>query len=815
MFNFNRSRDQKNGDIIVPLLPLRDVVVFPHMIVPLFVGREKSIHALESAMKQEKGIFLAAQKTAENDDPAPDDIYNMGTLGSIIQLLRLPDGTVKALIEGRERGAIREFIPNENYFLVDVRLVDDECDQKDIVKLEALMRNIMEAFETYVKLSKKIPTEILTSMASTTDPSKLADLAASHLQLKLTDKQKILETVRVSERLEKIYSLMMSEIEILEVESRIKKRVKKQMEKTQKDYYLNEQMRAIQKEMGEDDTFKAEIKELEKKLRDKKMSQEAREKVEHEIKKLKMMAPMSAEATVVRNYIDWIISLPWEEKTQNNYTLKESETILEDDHYGLKKVKERILEYLAVQHLVKKKKGSILCLVGPPGVGKTSVAKSVARATNRKFVRLSLGGLRDEAEIRGHRRTYIGAMPGKIVQLLKKAGTNNPVFCLDEIDKLSSDFRGDPASALLEVLDPEQNNAFNDNYLEVDYDVSEVMFITTANVLQTIPPALQDRMEVIRIAGYTEPEKLNIAKKYLVPKEMEANGLDEHNISFTDGALLVLIRNYTREAGVRNLQREIASICRKVARNIVAEGGGKRISITARKVEKYLGVKKFRFSETEGMDRIGLTIGLAWTEVGGELLNIESTVMPGTGKITLTGKLGDVMQESAHAAFTYVRAKADELGLNRNFYKELDVHIHVPEGAIPKDGPSAGIAMATSIASAFLKQKVRNDLAMTGEITLRGRVLPIGGLKEKLLAAHRGHIKTVIIPRENEKDLEEDIPANVLRELEIVFVDNVEEVLKLALIRGEPGTDQGKKGNFGPAKYTDSRSEIRVSLRRQ
>ena len=782
MFNFNKNRETRNGELIIPLLPLRDVVVFPHMIVPLFVGREKSINALESSMKYEKGIFLAAQRNAEKDDPADDDIYRIGTIGSIIQLLRLPDGTVKALIEGKKRGIIKEYIPNEKFFLVSAEELEDAVNPRDNLKIEALMRNIVNTLERYAKLSKKVPIEILGSISSITDPVRLADLASSHLHVKLDEKQKILESHDIGERLEKIYSLMMAEIEIMEIEGRIKKRVKKQMEKTQKDYYLNEQMRAIQKEMGEDDSFKNEIRELEKKLKNKKMSDEAHTKVEHEIKKLKMMAPMSAEATVVRNYIDWLLSLPWNEKTENDKTLKESETILEEDHYGLKKVKERILEYLAVQHLVKKKKGSILCLVGPPGVGKTSVAKSIARATNRKFVRLSLGGLRDEAEIRGHRRTYIGAMPGKIVQLLRKAGSNNPVFCLDEIDKLSSDFRGDPSSALLEVLDTEQNFAFNDNYLEVDYDVSEVMFITTANVLQTIPAALQDRMEVIRIAGYIEPEKLNIAKKYLVPKEMEANGLNDSTITFSDGALLALIRNYTREAGVRNLQREIASICRKVARTIVADGANGKVRITANSVEKFLGVKKFRFGQTEGRDRIGLAVGLAWTEVGGELLNIEATVMPGTGKLTLTGKLGDVMQESAQAAFTYVRSKAESLGLDKNFYKEFDVHVHVPEGAIPKDGPSAGIAMATSIASAFLKRKVRNDCAMTGEITLRGNVLPIGGLKEKLLAAHRGHVKTVIIPKENEKDLEDDIPANVLKELEIVLVENVEEVIQRAML---------------------------------
>ncbi len=790
MFDFNRKPEEiKSDKLVIPLLPLRDVVVFPYMIVPLFVGREKSIDALEYAMQHDKEIFLAAQKSAEIDEPTEDDIYTVGTIGNIIQLLRLPDGTVKALVEGRRRGVVKDYLPNEDFFMVDVDELDERYAPQSDTKLEALIRNVVEAFTKYAKISRKVPSELMGSFSSTENPSKLADTVAAHLYVKLDERQKVLETTDVAERLEKIYALMMAEIEILQVEGRIRKRVKSQMEKTQKDYYLNEQMRAIQKEMGEDDSFKAEMRELEKKLKEKKLTEEAHQKVKQEMKKLKMMAPMSAEATVVRNYVDWLLALPWYEKTEDRTELKESEVILEEDHYGLKEVKERILEYLAVQTLSKKKKGSILCLVGPPGVGKTSIAKSIARATNRKFVRLSLGGLRDEAEIRGHRRTYIGAMPGKIIQLLKKAGSSNPVFCLDEIDKLSSDFRGDPASALLEVLDPEQNVAFNDNYLEVDYDLSDIMFITTANVLQTIPAALQDRTEVIRIAGYTEPEKLNIARKYLVAKELETNGLTEKNIAFSEGSLLTIIRKYTREAGVRNLEREIASVCRKVARRIVTNGNTRKIKVGSKSVEKYLGIPKFRFGEIEGKDRIGLTVGLAWTEVGGELLTIESSVMPGTGKLTLTGKLGDVMQESAQAALTYVRSRAEALGLKENFYKELDIHVHVPEGAIPKDGPSAGIAMATSIASALLKKKVRSDLAMTGEITLRGRVLPIGGLKEKLLAAHRGRIKTVIIPIENEKDLA-DIPANILRELEIVFVENVDDVLQRAFIpEDKPETD--------------------------
>jgi ATP-dependent Lon protease len=780
MLDFIKNKEKEEKIISVPLLPLRDVVVFPHMIVPLFVGREKSIAALESAMKFEKGIFMAAQKSAQKDEPTENDIHKVGSIGIIIQLLRLPDGTVKVLVEGKKRGIIREYLPNEDFFLVNVEEIQD-IDDGNQVRAEALVRNIREAFENYAKLSKKVHVEIVGTIASIESSSKLADVVVSNINLKLEDKQKILETININDRLEAIYEFMLGEIEILEVEEKIKRRVKKQMEKTQKDYYLNEQMRAIQKEMGEKDDFKNEIAELEKRLKQKKLSEEAHKKVKHEIKKLQMMAPMSAEATVVRNYIDWLLDMPWSEKTENKYTLKESEVILEEDHFGLKKVKERILEYLAVQTLVNKNKGPILCFVGPPGVGKTSVAKSVARATNRKFVRLSLGGVRDEAEIRGHRRTYIGALPGKIIQLLKKAGSNNPVFCLDEVDKLSSDFRGDPSSALLEVLDPEQNIAFNDNYLEVDYDLSDVMFITTANILQTIPAPLQDRMEVIRLAGYTEPEKMCIAKKFLVAKEMEANGLTKENIVFTDGALLTMVRQYTREAGVRNLEREIASICRKVAREIVTNGGGSQIKITSKSVTKYLGVQKFRHGETEGKDDIGLCVGLAWTEVGGELLTIESALMKGSGKMVLTGKLGDVMQESAQAALTYVRARAEQLGLEENFYKEIDIHIHVPEGAIPKDGPSAGIAMATSIASAFMKKKVRGDLAMTGEITLRGRVLPIGGLKEKLLAAHRGNLKTVIIPKDNEKDLA-DVPANVVKALEVILVEHMDDVLKAALI---------------------------------
>ncbi|PKN10669.1 MAG: endopeptidase La, partial [Deltaproteobacteria bacterium HGW-Deltaproteobacteria-5] len=659
------------------------------MIVPLFVGREKSIAALESAMKYEKGIFMVAQKNAKKDDPAEEDIYRTGTVGIIIQLLRLPDGTVKVLVEGKSRGAIEEYLKNDDFFLVKVTDIEDIDDDPNDVRKQALMRSIKESFELYLKLSKKVHVEMMGTIAAIEDPSKLADVVVTHLNVKLEDKQKIIEIYNIGERLEAIYSLMLSEIEILQVEEKIKRRVKKQMEKTQKDYYLNEQMRAIQKEMGEKDDFKNEIADLEKRLKQKKLSEEATKKVRQEIKKLQMMSPMSAEATVVRNYIDWILDMPWSEMTENKYTLKESENILDEDHFGLKKVKERIIEYLAVQALVKKNKGPILCLVGPPGVGKTSIAKSVARATNRKFVRISLGGVRDEAEIRGHRRTYIGAMPGKIIQSLKKAGSNNPVFCLDEVDKLSSDFRGDPSSALLEVLDPEQNVAFNDNYLDVDYDLSDILFITTANILQTIPAPLQDRMEVIRIAGYTEQEKMQIAKQFLLSKEMEANGLVTDNIEFTNGAVMRIIRQYTREAGVRNLEREIASVCRKVAKEIVSNGAQKKIVINSKHIPKYLGVPKFRHGETEEKSQIGLTTGLAWTEVGGELLAIEASIMEGTGRMVMTGKLGDVMQESVQAALTYIRARAEKFGLAKNFYKKIDIHVHVPEGAIPKDGPSA------------------------------------------------------------------------------------------------------------------------------
>lgn len=772
------------GKMLVPLLPLRDIVVFPHMVVPLFVGREKSIAALEEAMNKEKDILLSAQINAKTNDPKEEDIYQVGTLASIIQLLRLPDGTVKVLVEGKNRASIRQYIPNAAFFLVEVETLHEERDVN--VEIEALMRGVKSTFEQYVKLNRRIPPEMLASVSTIDDPSRLADTIVAHLALKLPDKQNILEIISAAERLEKLLSLMQSEIEILQVERRIRTRVKKQMEKTQREYYLNEQMQAIQKELGERDEFKSEIAELEEKAKKKKLSAEAREKIAKEIKKLKLMSPMSAEATVVRNYIDWVLSLPWDEMTKDKLDIKEAERILAEDHYGLEQPKERIIEYLAVRSLVEKMKGPILCFVGPPGVGKTSLGRSISRAMGRKFIRLSLGGVRDEAEIRGHRRTYIGALPGKVIQSLKKAGSNNPVFLLDEVDKMSMDFRGDPSAALLEVLDPEQNHTFNDHYLDLDYDLSHVMFITTANTLPAIPMPLQDRMEIIRIPGYTEVEKLEIAKRYLIRKQREANGLQEKNITFTESALKLIIRRYTREAGVRNLEREIASISRKVAREVAkSQDREKFIRITPKKVHKYLGVPKFHFGLAEETDQIGLCTGLAWTEFGGELLTTEVSVMPGKGKLTITGKLGDVMQESAQAAMSYVRSRAEVLGLGREFYQKVDIHIHIPEGAIPKDGPSAGITMATAITSALLKIPVHKDVAMTGEITLRGRVLPIGGLKEKILAAHRGKIKKVLIPKENEKDLKE-IPKKILKDVGIIKVEHMDDVLREALVIDDP-----------------------------
>jgi ATP-dependent Lon protease len=753
------------------------------MVVPLFVGRQRSIKALEEATQKQSLIFLSSQKDAKTNDPTEEDIYKIGTLGAVVQMLKLPDGTVKVLIEGKKRAKVARFIANPDFFLVDVEDAPEVIERN--TEVEALVREVHTTFENYVKLKKKIPPEMVMSVSSIDEPGRLADTIVAHLGIKLEDRQNLLETINAAERLEKVLGHMRAEIEILEVERRIRSRVKKQMERSQKEYYLNEQMRAIQKELGEKDEFKNEIQEIEEKLKQKKLSAEAKDKVEKELKKLKMMSPMSAEATVVRNYIDWIISLPWNDFTDDKLDINEAERVLEDDHYGLEKVKERILEYLAVQSLVGKIKGPILCLVGPPGVGKTSLGRSIARATGRKFVRVSLGGVRDEAEIRGHRRTYIGALPGKIIQSMKKAGSSNPVFLMDEIDKMSTDFRGDPSSALLEVLDPEQNTSFNDHYLDLDYDLSKVMFITTANTLDRIPRPLQDRMEIIRIAGYTELEKLSIAKKYLLDKQKEANGLTADNLVFTDNAILGVVRHYTKEAGVRSLEREIAAICRKVAVEVVRRDRNAHIQIGSKSLHKYLGPVKFRYGKVETEVKIGVTTGLAWTELGGELLATEVTIMPGKGQLIITGKLGDVMQESAQAAMSYVRSRATELGLAKDFYQKLDVHIHVPEGAIPKDGPSAGITMATSLVSALMKIPVHNDLAMTGEITLRGTVLPIGGLKEKVLAAHRAGIKKVLIPAENEKDIEE-IPATVLKTVELELVSHMDQVLKKALVLDDP-----------------------------
>ena len=763
---------------ILPLLPLRDIVVFPHMVAPLFVGRDKSIASLEAALSQDRLIFLAAQRDASTNEPHEDDIFRIGTVSHIMQLLKLPDGTVKVLVEGRYRARALHYLPNDRYFQVSIE--DFPLQRVGGAHGEALVRNVQSSFENFSKLSKKIPAEVLAQVAAIDDPAKLSDTISSHLPVKLSDKQSVLEMETVREQLEKLLTLMEAEIEILEIERRIRGRVKKQMERTQREFYLNEQMRAIQKELGHGDEGRSDIDDLEEKVKKKGMSKEALQKAEKEIKKLRMMSPMSAEATVSRNYIDWIVSIPWQERTEDKLDIDAAEKILDEDHYGLEKVKERILEYLAVRKLVAKLKGPILCFVGPPGVGKTSLAKSIARSTARKFVRMSLGGVRDEAEIRGHRRTYIGALPGKIIQQMKKAGTVNPVFLLDEVDKMSMDFRGDPSAALLEVLDPEQNNSFNDHYLDVDYDLSDVMFITTANMLHGIPPALQDRMEIIRLPGYTEIEKLHIARGHLILKKLEEHGLSPERVSFTDGAILQIIRYYTREAGVRSLEREIASICRKIAREVVRHPETTTVRVTPPLVRKYLGPTRFRYGEAEEKRQVGLATGLAWTEVGGELLLIEAAIMPGKGNLKVTGKLGEVMQESAHAALSYIRTRAERMGLEKDFYQKLDIHIHVPEGAIPKDGPSAGITMATALASAFLKIPARNDLAMTGEITLRGRVLPIGGVKEKLLAAHRGGIKTVILPAENEKDLAE-IPAKIKKSLKIIFVSHMDEVIAAAI----------------------------------
>ena len=780
---FFKNQEMEIASERLPLLPLRDIVVFPHMVAPLFVGRDKSVSALSSAMNKDKRIFLATQRNAGVDNPAQKDICDVGVIGTVLQLLRLPDGTVKALIEGKHRARIESYLPNSEFFEVELSLLPDQLG--DTIEVEALTRAVIDEFSEYAAINKSISKELLSKISAISDPSKLADSVASHFSFKLENKQNLLETADLGKRLSLLVKLIKLEMEVYQMDQRIKGRVKDQMEKTQKNYYLNEQMRAIKKEMGSgDDEVGDELKDLEKKIKRKRMSKEASTKARQEFKKLKLMTPMSAEATVVRNYIDWMISLPWFNKSRIRNDLIEAEKILNEDHYGLEKPKERILEYLAVQTLVKKLRGPILCLVGPPGVGKTSLAKSVARATGRKFVRLSLGGVRDEAEIRGHRRTYIGAMPGKIIQSLKKAGVNNPVFCLDEVDKMSMDFRGDPSSALLEVLDPEQNYSFNDHYLDMDYDLSDILFITTANTLPDIPLPLQDRMEIIRLPGYTELEKYNIAKQFLVPKQILANGLKDKNIAFSKAAISMIIQRYTREAGVRNLEREISSICRKTARKVVNQKDEKKHTISATTITSLLGPPPFKISQIEETDQIGLVTGLAWTQVGGELLSVETLIMPGKGKLSITGKLGDVMKESAQAGVSFVRSRAENLGIDKNFYKELDLHIHIPEGAIPKDGPSAGISMCTSLVSALTRRPVRRDVAMTGEITLRGRVLPIGGLKEKMLAAHRGGIRKVIIPKENEKDLK-DIPKVVTRQMKVVTVEHMDEVLVHALVLGQ------------------------------
>ena len=787
---FNKENDGKTPPgakrRTVPLLPLRDIIVFPHMVSQLFVGRERSINALDAAMARDKDIFLAAQKNAKTNEPTPEDIFQVGTLGTVMQLLRLPDGTVKVLVEGKRRARIKRFAQTDEFFLTEVEEIPEAWQRG--VEVEALMRSVQSAFEMYVKLNKKVQPEVLMSVQTIDDPARLSDTIVANLPtIKLSDRQNLLEMEDASKRLERLHELMQAEIEILQVEKKIRSRVKKQMEKTQKEYYLNEQMQAIQKELGggERDEFKNEIQEIEETLKNKRMSKEASAKVKKELKKLKMMHPTSAEATVVRNYIDWIITLPWYEKTEETYDLKKADEILEEDHYGLKKIKERILEYLAVQALTKKLKGPVLCFVGPPGVGKTSLAKSIARATGRKFVRLSLGGVRDEAEIRGHRRTYIGAMPGKLIQSLKKVGTNNPVFLLDEVDKMSTDFRGDPAAALLEVLDPEQNHGFNDHYLDLDYDLSDVMFITTANTLSGIPIPLQDRMEIIQLSGYTEFEKLNIAVKYLVPRQRRECGLDDVPFTLTENAIRTIIHHYTKEAGVRSLEREIASVSRKVARQVVADGKEKPVDIVAKDIPRYLGVPKFRVGKKEEHDEIGLTNGLSVTSNGGgELLACEVAVVAGKGKLVITGLLEKGMEESAQAAMSYVRSRAELLGLEPDFYQKVDVHVHFPE-FVRKDGPSAGVTMATSLASALIKVPVKRDLAMTGEITLRGRVMPIGGLKEKLLAAHRSGITTVIVPKENRKDLRE-VPRRVLKATRIVLVEHMDEVLREALCLPTP-----------------------------
>ncbi|ENS5635637.1 endopeptidase La [Vibrio cholerae] len=782
---------ERSERIEIPVLPLRDVVVYPHMVIPLFVGREKSIQCLEAAMDNNKQVLLVAQKKAETDEPKVADLFEVGTVATILQLLKLPDGTVKVLVEGQQRAKITQFY-EEEYFFADAQyLVTPELDERE---QEVVVRSAINQFEGFIKLNKKIPPEVLTSLNGIDEAARLADTIAAHMPLKLVDKQKVLELLDVNERLEFLMGQMESEIDLLQVEKRIRTRVKKQMEKSQREYYLNEQMKAIQKELGEMDDAPDEFETLKKKIEESKMPKEARDKAEQELHKLKMMSPMSAEATVVRSYIDWMVNVPWTKRSKVKKDLSKAEEILNADHYGLERVKERILEYLAVQSRINKLKGPILCLVGPPGVGKTSLGRSIATATGRQYVRMALGGVRDEAEIRGHRRTYIGSMPGKLIQKMAKVGVKNPLFLLDEIDKMSSDMRGDPASALLEVLDPEQNNSFNDHYLEVDYDLSDVMFVATSNSMN-IPGPLLDRMEVIRLSGYTEDEKLNIAKDHLVSKQVERNGLKPSEIVIEDSAIVGIIRYYTREAGVRGLEREISKICRKAVKKILLDKGVKTVIVNQQNLKEFLGVQRFDYGKAEESNRIGQVNGLAWTEVGGDLLTIETQSMPGKGKLTQTGSLGDVMQESIQAAMTVVRSRAEKLGINPDFYEKKDIHVHVPEGATPKDGPSAGIAMCTALVSSLTGNPVKAEVAMTGEITLRGEVLPIGGLKEKLLAAHRGGIKTVLIPKDNERDLEE-IPDNVIADLQVLPVQWIDEVLKVALEQDPTGVSfESKKSD--------------------
>ena len=775
---------ERSERIEIPVLPLRDVVVYPHMVIPLFVGREKSIACLEAAMDNDKQVLLVAQKEADTDEPTKDDLFEVGTVATILQLLKLPDGTVKVLVEGQQRAKIHQFY-EEEFFTADAEfLLTEPLDERE---QEVIVRSAINQFEGFIKLNKKIPPEVLTSLSGIDEAARLADTIAAHMPLKLAEKQSVLEILDVTERLEFLMGQMESEIDLLQVEKRIRTRVKKQMEKSQREYYLNEQMKAIQKELGESEDGVDEFETLKQKIAEAKMPQEAREKTEQELQKLKMMSPMSAEATVVRGYIDWMIGVPWNKRSKVKKNLAKAEEVLNEDHYGLERVKERILEYLAVQNRINKLKGPILCLVGPPGVGKTSLGRSIAAATGRKYTRMALGGVRDEAEIRGHRRTYIGSMPGKLIQKMSKVGVKNPLFLLDEIDKMSSDMRGDPSSALLEVLDPEQNNAFNDHYLEVDYDLSDVMFVATSNSMN-IPGPLLDRMEVIRLSGYTEDEKLNIAKRHLVDKQIKRNGLKAGEIDIEDSAIIGIIRYYTREAGVRSLEREISKICRKAVKNILLKPDLKKVTVSMDNLKEYLGVQRYDYGKAEDSNRIGQVTGLAWTEVGGDLLTIETQSMPGKGKLTQTGSLGDVMQESIQAAMTVVRSRAESLGINPDFYEKRDIHVHVPEGATPKDGPSAGIAMCTALVSSLTGNPVKAEVAMTGEITLRGEVLPIGGLKEKLLAAHRGGITTVLIPKDNERDLEE-IPSNVIADLKVIPVQWIDEVLKVALEKDPSGVE--------------------------